>query len=235
MATWFTKAIENMTSIYHEPIIERPEHPHGVAYIAFGDKARVAMQESWATVGKLQLGLPVTMMTGGGELSTAINLAIPVHEKDNAGLSRWAKVTLDLWTPFQRTLYLDADTKVLSPDFTAGFELLYNGWEMVMCMSDHQGKEAMWHIGEEEREATLDEIGFTPIQLQCGVMWFDQTPAVKQFFEAWRREWLRWRGQDQAAFLRALHTNPVKLAVLGKPFNSGEGTVIKHEFGRLRA
>lgn len=226
-----------MTNYFHEPITDpAPTAPlHGVAYIAYGDKARTAMQDSWATIGRMQLGLLVTMMTGGGQLSSEIKMPIPVHEKDNTALSRWAKVTLDLWTPFQRTLYLDADTKVLDRAFTVGFELLAGGWDMVMCMSDHQGKEALWHIEEEEREATLDEIGFTPVQLQCGVMWFSNTPAVKKLFEAWRSEWLRWKGQDQAAFLRALHKNPVKMAVLGKPFNSGEGTVIKHEFGKLRS
>lgn len=235
MSTWFRKAIEEVPTTHHQPIVEeQPEHPHGVAYIAFGDKARQEMQESWTAIGKLELGLPVTMMTSATQLSASIRQAIPVHEDNHIALSRWAKATLDQWTTFQKTLYLDADTRVVHPSFTVGFELLYSGWEMVMCLSDHQGTGALWHVSEEEREATLDEIGFTPVQLQCGVVWFDKTPAVQRLFEAWRSEWLRWKGQDQAAFLRALHYCPVKLAVLGKPFNSGEGTVIQHLFGRLR-
>lgn len=145
--------------------------------------------------------------------------------------SRWAKVTLDRWSPFDRTLYLDADTRVQG-NISAGFDMLDDGFEVLIAASAQQGNQNMWHISREEREKTFDQYQCDEVlQLQGGVFWFRQCEAVRRFFEAWRVAWLEYRQFDQAALLRALHMAPVRLHVLGWPFNGG--ALIAHRYGSI--
>jgi hypothetical protein len=104
---------------------------------------------------------------------------------------------------------------------------------MVITPSPQQDGETLWHVSEAERETTFDEWGTAQVlQLQCGVMWFTLTDRVREFFNLWREEWLRWQGQDQAAFLRALNRFPLKVWLLGRPFDGG--AVVGHRWGVLR-
>ena len=51
-------------------------------------------------------------------------------------------------------------------------------------------------------------------------------------FDAWKREWMRYSGEDQAAFVRALYSAPVKIWLLGHPWNGG--AAIGHNWGAMR-
>jgi hypothetical protein len=114
---------------------------------------------------------------------------------------RWAKVNLDKLSPWEDTLFLDADTRVYG-NLEIGFRLLANGWDFVMCPSFLQGGNALDNCSEEERAQTLYEIPAEPYQLNTGVIWFRKTTRVKRFFAEWRKEWKRWMDVDQGAFLR---------------------------------
>ena len=162
---------------------------------------------------------------------------VPFVEMDDEDLtnmqrSRWAKVNLGEWSPFDHTCYLDADTRAYA-DISFGFQVLTDGWEFVIAPNVNQdGKNLMWHIGDDERAATLEELAYVPMALQCGVMYFRKCRAVFDLFKAWREEWLRWKQMDQAAFLRAIDRCQVKLWLLSEVFNGG--AVIGHRFGATR-
>jgi len=114
--------------------------------------------------------------------------------------------------------------------------MLRKGWEMVMVPSvpNHPGQ-ILWHISEPERSETLEELGtWLHVMLNTGLIYFRRTEAVQNLFECWRKEWLRFKGWDQGAFLRALRKCPVSLWLLGSPFNSKGGEVVDHLFGRAR-
>ncbi len=149
----------------------------------------------------------------------------------SAQASRWAKVNLDNISPYERTLYLDADTRTQA-DLSAGFDMLEDGFDLVITPSSNQGEDCLWHVQEPERQQTIDELGYLPLQLQAGVFFFRKSTAVLTFFEAWREEWERYRDQDQAAFLRALKRCPLKMWLLGRPWNGG--SLIDHRFGACR-
>jgi len=144
---------------------------------------------------------------------------------------RWAKVNLLELSPFEWTLYLDADTRV-SGDLSTGFDILQDGWEMVMVPSKRNELTAVGILVEDERDVTLAELGW-PLMLNTGVMWFRRTPRTTRLWQTWRVEWLRFQEHDQGALLRALERAPVALWLLGRPFNGGE--VVEHLFGRARA
>jgi hypothetical protein len=107
--------------------------------------------------------------------------------------------------------------------------LLDAGWALVMVPSGPQHNEALRHIDDRERAATLAALPLDPLQLNTGVMWFSH--QADALFEAWRAEWARFKDKDQGALLRALYKHPVPVALLGAPFNALHGEVVEHRFG----
>jgi hypothetical protein len=192
----------------------------GVVYIAFGEKAQREYQASLTSLRKWH-DWPVKVVT-----------EIPENMTPQRG-SRWAKLRLNFLSPFDDTLYLDADTRPRG-DLSRGFKILGEGWDLALTPSLNQGGEdLLWHIDEEERDATFLELGYRPLQLQAGVMYFKKTEAIDRLFSFWRWEWERYQDQDQAALLRALRKSPVKAWLLGRDYNGG--ALLSHIFGRARA
>lgn len=194
----------------------------GIIYVAYGDKAHA---EAKASIACLQSDLPVAVVSDKP-------LAGVQHiEWDTPGYgARWAKLHIDKLSPWEKTLYLDADTRPKA-DVAVGFDILGDGWDLVVTPSANQEKDWLWHITEKERGATEEEVG-RRLQLQMGVFWFRKSDAMQQLFECWRQEWKRWAGEDQGAFLRALAQCPAKVWLFGHPWNGGG--LIAHHFGRVR-
>ncbi len=190
----------------------------GIIYIAYGAKSEQVMSYSISSLKDIH-SYPVKVINGEHE------------QASDRQASRWAKVNLFHLSPFQDTLYLDADTRVQG-DLSTGFDILDDGFDMAIVPSGNQDGDCLWHVGEDEREATFHEIGFVPIQLQAGVFYFRKSPAMLTLFAAWRKEWRRFNDQDQGALLRALYRHPVKVWLLGRPYNGGQ--VIAHNFGVAR-
>lgn len=201
----------------------------GVVYVAFGEAARREAGMAVKALRHLHPDLPVVAI--GEPVEGACPLPMKCGDLTSMQASRWAKVCLYDQSPFQHTLYMDADTLVRQP-VTVGFDILADGWDVALAASDHQGGDVFWHVGEEEREMTLLRLAHVPVQLQAGVMWFAKNGRTKALFRTWKREWLRWADQDQAALLRALERSPAKVWILGRPWNGGG--IVAHRFGRAR-
>lgn len=198
----------------------------GVLYVAYGQPAIDEARRSIESLKRYHPAWPVAIVA-----QKPVQGAKLVKEPDSDGApGRWAKVRLDKLSPFDDTLFLDADTRVYGK-LDMGFEILQAGWEMVMVASGPQASEALGHLCDKERYETLTET-IDPLQLNTGVIWFRKTERVKRLFEEWRRQWLRYKDKDQGAFLRALEARPVKLFLLGRPFNGG--AVVGHRFGACR-
>jgi len=75
-------------------------------------------------------------------------------------------------------------------------------------------------------------VGPIVVQLQGGVLFWRRNEATTRLFERWRAEWARYRQQDQGALLRALYTEPVRVWLLGRPWNGGN--LIEHLCGRAK-
>lgn len=185
----------------------------GVIYIAIGSQAQAEAQESIKSL-RQHNDLPITI----------------IDKLDNPGKgARWAKLNIDLLTDYDKVLYLDADTRIKG-DITTGFRIL-DEWDLAIAPSCNQDDKIFQHIKTGEKLQTIRELGYIPLQLQAGVMFFDRLKC-KELFEQWRKEWLRWKNQDQAALLRALSQCPVRIWLLGQEWNGGK--LIEHLFGRCR-
>jgi len=198
----------------------------GVVWVAFGKKAQEEAAISKASFLKHNK-VPTRVLK---------ELSFPAPEGLTIGQqAHWAKANADKWSPFDHTLMLDADTRVQG-DLSLGFKMLQKGWEIVMVQSiPPKDGMVLWTIPEPEREETLKELGtWLHGMFNTGVIYFNRTEAVQNLFQCWRKEWLRFKGWDQAAFLRALRKCPVSLWLLGPAFNSRGGEVVNHLFGRAR-
>jgi len=197
----------------------------GILYIAYGESAKRQAAVSIQSLRDWHHALPVAVV--GEAIKGAKH--IPFVSRDRIG--RWAKVNLDLLSQWEYTLYLDADTRVRQP-IMAGFEMLAEGWDLVITPSRNQETDWLWHVQEEERRETILSVGIRAVQLQAGMMFFRQCEAIKRLFALWRTEWEQYQGQDQAALLRALYQTPLKLWLLGRCWNGG--AIVEHHFGAAR-
>lgn len=191
----------------------------GVVMVVYGGAAEIALNRAQTALHDICHDMPVTIYRERVEGYTDMQQ------------SRWAKVTLLDWTPYPYTAYLDADTQVIQ-DIRAGFEALEAGFDLVLVPSQNQGDQMLWHVGEADKAETLDTIGAQPLQLQAGVMFVAKNARTRALFDCWRAEWLKYRNQDQGALLRALYQCPVKVWLLGRPYNGG--SVIGHHWGSIR-
>jgi hypothetical protein len=194
----------------------------GVMYVAYGDKARAEATASITSLRRFH-DWPVMVVS-----DKPLKGAQYRHFEGHGTPGREAKVNLDRLTSWEHTLFLDADTRVHGC-LDTGFRLLDAGWALVMVPSGPQHNEALRHLEDREREATLNELPLDPLQLNTGVMWFG--PGAAPLFEMWRTEWARFKDKDQGALLRALYRHPVPVALLGRPYNDLHGEVIEHRFG----
>jgi len=200
----------------------------GVLYVAFGPSAR---SEATASIKKLPAGLPVCVI--GDEPLIGNDMCHVGFDRPGPGARR-AKLNADRLTPWEHTLYLDADTRPAG-DISTGFDMLADGWELVLAHSGRQGYDVLGNVPSAERRLTFGELGNPePLGLQAGVIFFRKCPAISDLFAAWREEWERYRDQDQAALLRALARCPAHIWVLGLPWNSEHGEIIEHKFGRAK-
>ena len=206
----------------------------GVVYVAYGEQAIVQVRLSIRGMREHNPGLPICVISDAA-LERIGREAPPefiYHEDTDIG-ARWPKLNVDKLTPFENTLYIDADTRIAG-NIERPFELLEAGWELCACPTSYQGIEAHGHVNAEERAATFEEVGTHAQVIQAGVMYFRRCSAIHKLFATWRAEWKRWEDQDQAALVRALAKRPVKLRTLSRDYNDANGRLVKHRCGFAR-
>lgn len=207
-------------------------YPHriGVYYVAMGAKAHAEARRSITSLRDHHPHIPVVVVTDGPMIRRTFRILAP-DGIDPGG--RLAKLSLLDLAPasWDYLLYIDADTRVRGK-LDAGFHALHDGWDVAMCHSAHQGSQLFWHINWREKDLTCDEIGFEPVQMQAGLMFVRRCDETRKLFAIWREEWRRHEDKDQAALIRALNRTPVRLWMLGRPFNGG--SIVSHHFGQAR-
>lgn len=204
----------------------------GVVYVAYGAQARIQARLSAKTLVHSNPGLSFRVLADEPFSSVAHYPPMRhIYHEDTDPGARLVKLNVDKLSPYDMTLYLDADTRIQGP-LCMPFDLLEAGWEMCMVPCRHQDDNAHRHVNGKERMTTFEEVGQNIIALQGGVIYFRKCDAVHALFEAWREEWRRFEDQDQAALLRALVRCPVRLFLLGKAYNGGH--IVRHYYTYAR-
>lgn len=202
----------------------------GVLYVAYGAEAIKECLSSIGTLRRSNPALPVCVITD--DCKPFRHAADTVTRFDSDPYGRQAKLNADKLSPFDLTLYLDADTRVYG-DLSLPFCALEQGFEFVATMSTNQGADKfLWHIGTLERNAILREIGFPPAVLQGGVWGFRKTERTAAFFECWRQAYTGAEEWEQGAMQLALWRQPMAVYLLGTEFNGG--VIVAHRYGQAR-
>lgn len=209
----------------------------GIVTIAIGEKAKQenklcleSINNSLQNINKITLdksNLPDTIVPNKYCQATEVKTFSDMQ------YSRLLKVNLINCIPkkWQYCIYLDSDTRLMSKDIFKILDVLKSGYDICIVPSQSQD---FWHIGQEEKNNTILELGYHPIQLQCGVFGFRVNDVMREFFLRWSNNYLVYCNQDQMQFVKTLHEIPIKYWLMGFPFNSSNGTVVKHLFGRTR-
>lgn len=201
----------------------------GIVYSAYGYTAR---EECLRSIHSLRLSNPdYPIAVSSDDISVFRNSADVSDESYPDPSGREAKLNIDRWTPFKKTLYLDADTRVHG-DISPIFHLL-TGFEFVCTLSSRQGNEWHWKVDKHEAILAAYDLGYQPIRIQGGVFAFRKTNAARKFFANWRKAYKKYPNNvsDQVALTTAFHTSPMKAAILSRQFNGG--AIIQHRFGSI--
>ena len=150
------------------------------------------------------------------------------------------------YSPFEYTLYLDADTEICG-NIMPGFDFLQ---EYDICIADdgrfiekiykHSKLGKEWDWAREERDFTSAFLGKPRNrEINSGVIFFRKSDQAEQFFAKWHEEWMRYQQWDeQFALLRAEHVCPetkIKhLLQIWNEHNPAKPKIIWHKWGHAR-
>lgn len=191
-----------------------------VYYVAYGKPAREQAKVSVASFRKFFPDIDI-VASCDGPIGEDVRLDCP--DVDVGG--RYAKTAIYDLVPgeYDQILYLDADTEVVSSDGLFLYQII-STWDMVICTNPgkfHTARRMRRPDNLDECDATFRQIGTDDlIQLNGGVFAFQRNDRTEAFFRSWHEEWKRWGKRDQAALLRALWKNPLRLFVLNNVWNT---------------
>ena len=205
-------------------VISASPGTYGALYVAFGRAAREECERSIAGLRTLYPDMPVAVVSD--RMLEAADQTI--LQPDTEATAREYKTRAVEFAPWEYTLFLDADTRIVG-DLQGGFTALAAGWDMAAAVDYRPTLADVDHIWGESLNATIAEVG-TPhaLHYNSGVLFFRKSRETMAFYKLWHKEWRRWAFRDQAAFLRALHKSKLKLWTLGPQWNTHVKEDAKH-------
>lgn len=189
----------------------------GVLYVAYGEKARAQAQNSMQMLRCHMHGIAVAVVSDTN-LKGADHF---IHHPEEDRGARTQKTQMYRLSPYENTLFLDADTEVLSSP-VAGFGLL-EYVDLVLAQDVNRiFCENHWpHLKQDEVTFTKKVLGTGQhMYFNSGVIFFRRNTRVEAMMAAWYEEWCRWKVHDQMALIRAIHRCPVRIAPMRAPWNT---------------
>lgn len=212
---------------------------NGILYVAFGEPYDYQCAHSVILIRKYS-DIPIlviTDLTKDKRCEEWDSISDVSFEQvcDDRNKNRYYKIRLDLFSPFDVTLFCDTDTAVQSSEFLTGFDTAQN-YDVMFSVYEHIGKDGHglpmpWLYGKimkaEDYPATI---------YKEGVFFFRKTKNTTKLFEAWEKYWrLLGCGRDMPALFpataRAKHLN---LGVLPPGWDNRDGHIVLHAFGNYK-
>ena len=135
----------------------------------------------------------------------------------SAFLSRSIKTQLSRFSPYDETIFLDADILPIRSVSTLWAYLAHGDFAMVLDRNPTVGQ--CDHVAQEEIDYTLNQLPEKTPHFNSGVMVWRKTPGTQQLFENWHQEWQHFKKQDQLALVRALNTTSLAIVPLPGTYN----------------
>lgn len=160
---------------------------------------------------------PVLKLLPLNDLRITINF-LAINQLDtNPFSSRSIKTRLNTLTPYQESLFLDADILPLQP-IADIWDHLSQG-DLAMVVDRLPLVSLCDHISQEEKTYTLQGLSGDAVQFNSGVMLWRNTPAVQTLFQQWHEEWKKFQKHDQLALVRAIHATQIPVTQLPRSYN----------------
>ena len=140
------------------------------------------------------------------------SLAIP-----SLGLSRWLKTHINAYSPYDETLFLDAD--ILPIGYLSSLWPYLEQGDMAMAADRMAEIGRCDHVAPEEVAFTLERLSPTTRHFNSGVMLWRRTAATDDLFSQWHREWQRFGQLDQLALARAIDVTQTSVIQLPNRYN----------------
>jgi hypothetical protein len=193
----------------------------GVYVVAYGDPARACARTCLATWREHMPHIPIALASDRKLASE--DVLVLAKDEDIGGRSVKTKVWDLAPARWKYVLYVDADTELSAP-VPFLFDALVGGWDFLICLNAQRYTTAA-NMGrpdnKEECAETYKLYGTKEfLQFNGGVFGFVRNERTHALLDGWHREWDRFGKRDQAALLRALHANPVKMLTLGVEWNT---------------
>jgi len=197
----------------------------GVLYLALGELYTKLATDSARTLRLHGYDGPVRVVTDvpSHDLVDLECETLVVGSLPGGFASRFHKTQLYRWS-FERTLFLDADTIIISP-IEEVWELL-RGHDLAMApdMHPYVSDVISRSVNDPNRRAPeyqlMSELGLNDRRYyNSGVMLFDQNGRMSRMFHRWHQEWNRFGGEDQLALVRAIAATGTRVSTLDSAWN----------------
>lgn len=191
----------------------------GAMYLVWG---KPASEQAAASIRSLRTFLPdFPVVILGDETAKAAFAGVPGVAVIDPGVNPFSgehmfgfkagrvKPLLARYSPFERTMYVDADTEFKrSP--APGLDLL-DKWDFVIAEAETRSLALTFPDNQTEAGETAARLGTDQLLYHnSGLFFWRANPATARLFRLWGEEWMRYQGWDeQIALLRALLVSEV--------------------------
>lgn len=131
--------------------------------------------------------------------------------------SRSIKTRLNAYSPYQETLFLDADILPLKP--IADLWGYLDQGDLAMVVDRLPMISLCDHIAQEEKAYTLQRLPGNTVQFNSGVILWRESLATQALFHQWHEEWQQFQRQDQLALIRAIKALHISVTKLPMTYN----------------
>jgi hypothetical protein len=196
----------------------------GVIYVAFGAPYLAQALISIASLRIFNASVPVCVVTNVCKAPPSdfglVQDCEWIFIEEASSNNRFIKTNIYPYSPFEKTLYLDCDTLVLSDISQIAFFLKY--FDILL---KHNETNRLW---ADSRRVLFDgalkfgEIG----SFNGGVLGFRKAPNVEEFFNCWTSLYgaRRKPKRDQPSLAEAIYKSNVRLLPLPRKWNEGDLT-----------
>lgn len=179
--------------------------PDGVVYVAAGDAYLDLAEQSVRSLKAENPDIQVDIFTDAGKPSRFFDRVHPIPEGVTPKLACLPE------SRFDRTLYMDCDTLVVAP-FGDLFDLL-DRFDLAVA---HDVRRTSSLI----REGHAHRTPYAFPQMNCGVLLYRKSDAVRDFLLGWQRRYTQaGRKRDQISFRDLLWESDLRFYVLPPEFN----------------
>jgi hypothetical protein len=202
---------------------QKSEKTRGIIYIVVGKRYLQRAEISAYSLKKIMPDLPITLFSSNKASSPYFDNVILINEEIENSSFRSPKIPYFLRSPYDYTLFLDADTYICS-EFYELFNLL-NYFDIAVAHDTFR----LHTMNDAALGDIIRQIPESYPMFNTGVILFRNSTSIKSLFEKWlltfedNCDLIRNSGGnyfgDQTAFREAIYSSDVRIATLAPEYN----------------